>query len=178
MITPQTIAQLRAYARQDGLLLALLWIASFASMMYTPETPISQLLLLSTPFFVGWRMVAFRQDALDGAMSYRRGFAYCLHTFFYASLVFAVAQFLYFRYLDGGRFLMQMTQAVDLVKEMASQSPSTGQMDTMAAQMNESLQEMREMKPIDLTFFFMMMNMWIGFISSVVIAFFGRKTKK
>lgn len=177
MITSQNLIQLRAFARQDGLLLALLWIASFAATIFSQESPFGQLLLLATPFVVGWRMVTFRNDALDGVMSYRRAFAYSMHVFFYAALVFAVAQFLYFRYLDGGRFMMMMTQAVDMMKSIADTNQAATQMETMTKQMEDSIDEMRQLSPIDLTFLFMMMNLWIGLFASIVIALFGRKSK-
>ena len=87
MINVTALVQLKAFARQDGVILALTWIASFILMIYTPQYSYGNLLALSTPFIVGWRLCAFRNYALDGKISFRRGFAYSCYTFFYASLV-------------------------------------------------------------------------------------------
>ena len=179
MITPQNLMQLRAFARQDGFMTALLWTTSFAAIMYTPETPIGQLLMLATPFFVGWRLAAFRNYALNGVISYRRALAFCLHVFFYSSLVFAVVQFIYFRYLDGGRLVMQLTQGMDLLRQLyTSQGEMPTETSNMLNQMEQSLDEIRSSRPIDLTFVFMMMNLWTGFFLSFLIAAFGKRVKK
>jgi len=179
MITTQDIIQLRAFARQDGFLTALLWTASFAAMMYTPETPIGQLLMFATPFFVGWRLTAFRNDALEGVISYRRAYAFSLHVFFYSALVFALVQYLYFRYLDGGRFIMQLTQGMDILRQLySSQGEMSAETGDMLSQMEQSLEDIRSSSPIDLTFVFMMMNLWAGFFLSFLIAAFGQKKVK
>ena len=178
MITPQDILQLRAFARQDGFLTALLWTASFAAMIYTPETPIGQLLMLATPFFVGWRLNVFRNYALDGVISYRRAYAYSLHVFFYSALVFALVQFAYFRYLDGGRFVMQLTQGMDVLRQLYASEGAPAETGAMLSQMDQSLETIRTSRPIDLTFVFMMMNLWIGFLLSFLIAAFGRSSQK
>lgn len=175
MITTQNIIQLRAFARQDGLLLALLWIASFAAIIYWPETSVGQVLLLATPFLIAWRMRAFRNDALNGVMSYRRAFAYSLHVFFYAALVFALAQYAYFRYLDGGRFVMLLAQGVEEMKEVYSQGQSSPAIEDWLKQTETVPEQIRSTRPIELTFIFMTMNLWIGFFSSFLIAVFGRK---
>ena len=59
MINVTALVQLKAFARQDGVILALTWIASFILMIYTPQYSYGNLLALSTPFIVGWRLCAF-----------------------------------------------------------------------------------------------------------------------
>ena len=46
----------------------------------------------------------FRNNVLGGAISLRRAYAYSLYNFVYASLVFALVQFVYFRFVDNGGF--------------------------------------------------------------------------
>ena len=90
MINVQTLIQLKAFARIDGLWLALLWTSSFACLMYPPLSILGNLLLLMTPVLMTWRVIKFRNYALDGSISYRRAFAYGCYMTFYASLIFAM----------------------------------------------------------------------------------------
>ena len=80
MIKLDNLIQLKAFARQDGALLSLLWTASFAAVIYAPQTPLGNILALATPFFIGWRLASFRNYALNGVISFRRGFAYSVFT--------------------------------------------------------------------------------------------------
>ena len=59
MNTEQNLVQTRAFARQDGAILGLVWIVSFAFTMLAVKPDqsflglIGNLLLISTPFVVG-----------------------------------------------------------------------------------------------------------------------------
>lgn len=53
MINVAHLVQLKAFARQDALLLALLWAASFACIMMLNAGLIGNILALATPFLVG-----------------------------------------------------------------------------------------------------------------------------
>lgn len=72
MINVAHLVQLKAFARQDALLLALLWAASFACIMMLNAGLIGNILALATPFLVGKRLAAFRTQALYGVISFRR----------------------------------------------------------------------------------------------------------
>ena len=50
MINVVALVQVKAFARQEGVFLALLWIASFLLMVYTPSSSWGNLLAISTPF--------------------------------------------------------------------------------------------------------------------------------
>lgn len=178
MIKSQDIIQLRAFARQDGLLLALFWAISFAATIYLPDSSVGQFLILATPFFIWWRLASFRNSALNGVISYLRAWAYTMHTIFYAALVFAVVQYIYFRYLDNGRFVMQLTQALDIMRSISQDNPQDTQMPLMLKKMEASVDELRQSTPIEITFIFMMMHLWMGFFISFVIAAFGKKSDK
>lgn len=108
MINVAHLVQLKAFARQDALLLALLWAASFACIMMLNAGLIGNILALATPFLVGKRLAAFRTQALYGVISFRRAYAYSLYVFIYASLVFALVQYAYFQFLDNGAFVESM----------------------------------------------------------------------
>lgn len=169
MVKPEDIMQVKAFARQDGAFLSLLWIASFACIVFAPGSSIGNLLMLATPFFVGWRLIAFREYALDGVISFRRGYMYSVYTFFYASLIFMLAQYLYFKFLDHGKFVELVRTAANTLMPIYQQ----GGMNTKEIQ--DALETMSTLGPIQWSFMFMMQNMLIGMVLSIFIAMIGVK---
>ena len=175
MVRPEDIMQVKAFARQDGAFLSLLWIASFACIVFATGSSIGNLLMIATPFFVGWRLVSFREYALDGIISFRRGYMYSVYTFFYASLIFMFAQYVYFKFLDHGNFLNMMRTAVNTL------TPIYQQYGMSIEEIKEALESMSTLGPIQWSFMFMMQNISIGFIISIFIAMIcvkKAKTKK
>jgi len=163
------LMQVKAYARQEGLLLTLLWTASMACTMYLPTSSWGSLLMLCTPFFVGWRLISFRNKALDGRISWRRGWAFCNYTFMYACILFALVQFLYFRYMDHGHFVALMSETIELLKPLYE----TQGIDTK--ELGAALKEAKSLTPVNLTFIFFTYNLIIGTIVSPLIGLLCKK---
>ncbi len=170
MINVTALIQLKAFARQDGFLLFLLWIASFAVIVNNPASSWGSLLAMATPFYVGYLLARFRNFALDGVISFRRALAFSLYTFFYASLLFAVAQFVYFRYLDNGTF---MTMLLTSVKALEPVYRAQG---ISMSELQQSLSMIGQLPPVETAFIFMMQNILIGAILSFPIAWIGKRT--
>ncbi|MCR5131034.1 MAG: DUF4199 domain-containing protein [Prevotella sp.] len=164
MINPSTLIQLKAFARQDGLFLGLYWTVSFALTMMIPESALGSLMALSTPFFMGWRLCAFRDKALDGVISFRRGFAYCVYSVLYASLVFALAQYIYFRFLDNGNFMSIMNNGVNAIEEVYKQQ----NIDT--SELHKAVESMGKVTPMEWTFAIMMQNIFLGALLGLPVA--------
>ena len=173
MINVVALVQVKAFARQEGLFLALLWIASFLLMIYMPMSSWGSLMALSTPFFVGWRLSSFRNDALQGTISFKRGLAFSCYTFFYASLIFAVAQFIYFRYFDHGAMLSMLSTNVTTLQQ-AYKTSGIDDTETLKY-MKDGMEMIGMMSPIQIVFVFMMQNLFIGSLLSLPIAFFCKK---
>jgi hypothetical protein len=164
MILAQTVIQLKAFARQDGAILGLVWIASFASMILSPQSSWCGLIAMTTPFIVGWRLCKFRDYALDGKISFLRSLAYSWYTFFYASLLFAIAQYVYFRYLDNGTLVTMLMQAVQML------TPIYKEHGVSTTELTQAVNIYTTLKPIQLTFMFMMQNIFAGLILGLPIA--------
>lgn len=160
--------QLKAFTRMDGALLALLWTASFACYVWGLSQPelgmVAIILAVITPFFVARRLKKFRDGGLDGIISFRRGWAYAMLTFFYASLLFAAVHFVYFSYLDHGYFFAMLT------KMMSSPENAQALGKDLLGTVIDSLQMAGKMRPIDLALNIMMSNMFVGFILSFPVA--------
>ena len=89
-MTPIEYVQLRAFARQDGALLSLLWIGSFAcyiqGLTYPSLGMAAILLAIMSPFFAANRLRHFRDYAREGFITFKRGYAYTVMSYFYAGL--------------------------------------------------------------------------------------------
>ena len=170
MINVTALIQLKAFARQDGFLLFLLWIASFAVIVNNPASSWGSLLAMATPFYVGYLLARFRNYALDGVISFRRALAFSLYTFFYASLLFAVAQFVYFRYLDNGALLTMLIASVKTLE------PFYRAQGISVNELQNSLTMIGQLSPIETAFVFMMQNILIGAFLSFPIAWIGKRS--
>ncbi len=99
--------QLRTYSRYDGVYLAILWAASFAlTIIGDPGSPLpaaGSLIVLASPLFVAYRLGKFRDVGLGGYISFGRAALYSVRVFAGGGLWFALAQWAYMRFLDGGR---------------------------------------------------------------------------
>ena len=162
MTAPEYV-QLKAYARQDGFFLALLWIASFACYIMGISNGLmgmaAIMMAVMTPFFVAGRLRKFRDEGREGVISFRRSYAYTVFVFFYGAVLLAVAQFLYFAYMDNGYLLSTFSKIVTSAegKEMLQQYGMTQVAE-------DSLTEMASLRPIDYALNILTVNIVIGFV--------------
>ncbi len=162
MTAPEYI-QLKAYARQDGFFLALLWIASFACYIMGISNGMlgmaAVMLAVMTPFFVAGRLRRFRDEGREGVISFRRSYAYTVFVFFYGAVLLAVAQFIYFAYLDDGYLLSTYSKIVS-----STEGRELIQQYGMTQAVNDSLAEMASLRPIDFALNILTVNIIVGFI--------------
>ncbi|MBO4825771.1 MAG: DUF4199 domain-containing protein [Prevotella sp.] len=171
-MTSVEYTQLRAFARNDGAFLGIMWIASFFCSVLGQKVPLMGTLGLAfallTPFFIIRRIRTFRDRIREGELSFWGGYIYSTSMFFYAALLLALAQFVYFAYIDKGNFLMTM---LDQIEQMliAGKYPE--------AEVKDSISQMRSMRPIDWSLYFLSMNIITGFVVSIAIAWVTRGRK-
>lgn len=168
MTAPEYI-QLKAFARQDGALLALLWMATFFLYIIGVENQMlglaALLLMVYTPIFVGERLGKFRDYGREGLISFRRAYAYTVFVFFYGGVLFAIAQYLYFAFIDNGYLMTQFSKMVN-----SNEAQKMLQQFGMTEMMNESLNEMANIRPIDYALNMLTVNISLGFILGVPIS--------
>ena len=176
MMTAPEYIQLKAFARQDGAFLALLWVAAFILYVIGVQNQIlglaAVLLVVYTPIFVGERLGKFRDYGREGIISFRRGYAYSVLVFFYGGVLFALAQYLYFAFMDNGYLLSQFSKMVtsEEAQQMLKQYGMTEMMD-------ESLQQMASTRPIDYALNMLTINITLGFVLGVPISLIMQRTK-
>ena len=176
MTAPEYV-QLKAYARQDGFFLALLWIASFACYIMGISNGMlgmaAMILAVMTPFFVAGRLRRFRDEGREGVISFRRSYAYPVFVFFYGAVLLAVAQFIYFAYLDNGYLLSTYSKIVS-----SSEGHELIQQYGMSQVVNDSLSEMASLRPIDFALNILTINILVGFVLGVPIGLVMQRAKK
>lgn len=161
------IKQTKAFARQDGAILGAVWIASFVCTMLAADPAyqllglISNLLVISTPFVVGKRLKVFRDQVREGHISFRHGAYYCIYTFFCATLLLTIVQYLWFRFMNTGMFMNQLMASYQMVAQAYQ----------LTAQETKTLLEaITMMKPIAWASMFMIVDLTAGAILSPIIA--------
>lgn len=178
MITREDLEQLKAYARIDGLITFGLWILSFACFVGEFNYPalglVSMLTALTSVFIVAIRVRRYRDMVVEGAISLRRSYFYCLLVFAYSSLLFAAAQYVYFQFIDNGYIVSvysEMTGTPEFKALMSAYGVSHDEINT-------AIDGLSNLRPIDLAFQFFTTNIVIGTIISFPIALTTRKRRQ
>lgn len=168
-MTPEEYIQLKAFARQDGALLSLLWIGSFACYikgLSSPTLAFAALLLMTlSPFFAASRLRHFRDYAREGFITFKRGYAYTVMSFFYAGLLMAMAIYVYFEFMDHGYLLGMYSSVMD-----SEEGKRVLEMSGMKEQMMQGLQDLYEMRPIDYAVNMLTAIITAGFVLGLPIA--------
>lgn len=176
MITPEEYVQFKAFARQDGALLALCWIASFAFYIYGTGSPMMMMLglvaAICSPFFAANRLKRFRDKARGGIISFRRSWAYYALIFFYGGILFALAQYLYFAFLDKG-FMMSQVMQVWSSTEGQQMLKTYGLTSTL----RDSMDLMAKMKPIDYALNDLTLTITLGIVLGLPFGALNKRSK-
>ena len=150
-------------------MLSLLWIGALLCYVWGLTNPtmglLAMLLAIASPFFAASRLRHFRDYAREGIISFRRGYAFTVMTFFYAGLLMAVAVFVYFAYIDKGYLMMKYSEMIH-----SEELQQTLDMYGMRGQMEQGLRELNNMRPIDFALNMLTINIMTGFLLGLPIA--------
>ncbi len=178
MATREEYEQLTAYARIDGAIVGCMWIASFACFVINFRYPIVGMIgLIIGVVSIVWaclRLRRFRDNILDGVISFRRAFCYSILIYLHAALIMAFGQYAYLQFMDHGYLISQYTQIMsnpDFISMLnlygMTQDNVKLAMDTLA-----------NLRPIDFSLQFFTMNIILGIIVSLPIAFMIKQNIK
>jgi len=171
MVRREDYEQLKAFARIDGAMLGGLWILSFACFIgefYNPMTGLAAVAVgIGSFVFAGLRLRRFRDVVLGGYISFCRGFCFSLFVFFYASLLIAAGQFVYFQFLDHGFMLSKYTEVMS-APEFKAMLQLYGIADT---EMKMLIDNLNALRPIDIALQFLTTNIILGIMISLPMAF-------
>lgn len=170
MATFQEINQLQAFARIDGVKIAVAWVLSFACAVGTFTYPllshVAVLLALASIVFASLCVKTFRDKVRDGYIGFVQAFAYGVLIYLYAALLFALAQYLYFAFMDNG-FLIGTLLSVMHTDEYMRQAQIYGLTESDVELFSSLITQLR---PIEIAMYFFTVNIMTGTIVSLPIA--------
>ena len=121
----------------------------------------SNLLILSTPFVVAKRLKYFRDVVREGHISFKHGLYYCVQTFFYATLLLTIIQYLWFRFMNTGMFMTQLQTNYQMIAQAYQ----------LTAEESKALFDaITMMKPIAWASMFMITDLVAGAVLSPILA--------
>ena len=170
MTLSDAFKQVKAFARIDGVFMAVLWAASFMAIIFDPQSVWGTMLAIATPFVAGARLKVFRDRALDGVISFRRGYAYLWYTFLYASLLFAAFQLVYFRFFDNGAFVGMLVGALQTIEAIYRQQ------NLSVRELQEAVNTLRATSDVQLVFTFFTQNIAFCAIMSLPVTAIMRRS--
>ena len=165
--------QLRTYSWYDGIYLAILWTAGFACLIGMPKLPLlsmtSNLITLSTPFFVGYHLKKYRDQGLGGYIDLKTAAVYCIRVFINASILFALVQWAYMKFLDNGYLFNTIISTI-----------STEEGKTVIEAYGLSEREIKDafsaITPTQFALTYFVLNTFIGLLLSLILSFIFKKT--
>ena len=168
-MTPEEYKQLKAFARIDGALLGIMWTVSFACYVMGLDNPMlmmgGMLIVVCSPFFAAQRLRKFRDYARDGIITFKRAYAYSVLVFFYAALIFAAVQYIYFEFIDQGHI---MSHIINIMNE--PQNKKIIETYDMQQSLDDSIKLMAQTRAIDYALNNLSINIIIGLMLSLPIA--------
>ena len=176
-MTPEEYKQLKAFAKQDGALLSLLWIGALACYIQGLSSPIlgmiAMLLIVASPFYAANRLRKFRDEARQGIISFMRAYGYTVLTYFYGGLLLAVAIFVYFQFMDNGYL---MSKLMDILN--TEQGQQMVKVYGMTDEISQSMEQLAKMRPIDYALNMLTIIISTGFILGLPTAALMRRELK
>lgn len=175
MITRDDYRQLQAFARVDGAQVALLWTISFACFVWQFQEPlfsfVSLLVGAGSLIFASLRTRRFRDGVRDGHITFAQAMLYGMMIYLYASLLFAFAQFVYFRFIDGG-YMMSRYMAVMQTDEFVQIMKLNGLSES---DMKIAMDNIASLSPIEIAMQFFTLDIIMGLCISLPIALIVKK---
>lgn len=163
-------------AMRSGTLLGLLWIASYTVALGNITNPIYALLFsamnIASPFYAGYLAISFRKKHCDNSLRYIQAWYFLLIEYLCASLLTAMAMFIYLHFIDSAALSNFMNKILDTLRAepqiYSAMSGDIEQMSTIYANMSTR----------DIVLNFATSNLMNGSILAPIIALFVKRNPK
>lgn len=179
MTSYNDFSQFTAYARIDGAMMGAMWIASFFCFIGEFQAPLLSFVAVAlglASIAVGaMRLRIFRDKVFEGYIPFGKATLYSILTYFYAALLLALAQYVYFRFIDQGYLINQYITMLQTPEYAATIKSAYG---LEAKQVISLLQTTTAaMRPIEIAFQFLTLNIILGILLSIPVGALMRRTK-
>lgn len=160
-------------AMRCGTLLCVLWIAMYASCIIGFSIPMFSLLFLlfyvASPFYAGYLATRYRKRECDNVMPFFQAWTFIAIMYICASLLSAVIQFIYFRFIDNGYLMQVVLQTTEVVKE----NPDI--FGTLSVDLDTAVKEFQSLGIRDIVFSILSSNIMNACLLSPIIALFVKR---
>ena len=168
---------LQEHAMRFGTMMGIFWIIKFSFLPMGFKIPLLQLLFIFMTLFVpilGYIYIRkYRERYCNGELPFLRGWVFSLYMYFFASLLTAVAHYIYFRYIDNGYLMGTYLEQQENLK-----SALTGDMETSIDQLIQNIETISSMSALQLTMQLIFQNIFYGVILSLPTALLAMRRKK
>lgn len=164
-----------------GTLLGVYYIVKFCLFPLSLKSGLAGMLFIVLTLMVpvlAWRMMRrFQQTEMPDGMPFLTAWTFALRMFFFASLLVAVAHYVYFAVLDNGALAQAYSESIALMRETSVEGIS----DQLAWQnqldvIEKTFDALAALKPIQLVMELLVNNLFWGSIAALFIALFTKRT--
>lgn len=162
-------------AMQCGTLLGLLWITMYASCVLglSGGNPFFIILFIAlnilSPFYVGYLTTKYRRAFCDNTLTYGKALIFVFTMYVCASLLSAVAHFVYFEFLDNGLFMQMLLE----MKKIMEDNPQ--QFKELSSEFGEAVTQLTSLGTRDIVINILLSNINNGMLLSLIIALFVKR---
>ena len=175
-------------AMNFGAVVGLYNIGKFCLFPLSLHSTMAALLFLSltllVPYLIYCLAKRYRDQYRGGQIDFTRAFIFSMYTFCFGALLASAAHYIYFAYIDGGAMVgalaqsIEQLQGVDLTALEGANAEAITQFNQYIELMQQTIQQIQAMKPIDMTLGMLSNNVSWSIILSLPIALFVRNARK
>ena len=159
-------------AMKYGLALGVFWVIKYIFFILSPSIPMLNavylLLTAAVPFVAYYLTKRYRDDDLDGEISFFHAWRFGIMLYFFAALIVAVEHFIFYQYIAPP----------DFISNTFTQLISTMQQSEIDTSIIESFSKLDVPKPIHMAVQGIFNNIFYGIIFSIPVASLLCKKKK
>ena len=173
-------AMFRQKSMSLGTLLGVYYIVKFCLFPLSLKSGVAGMLFIVLTLMVpvlAWRMVKrFQQTEMPEGMPFLTAWTFALRMFFFASLLVAVAHYVYFAVFDNGMLAQAYAENIATMRETSVE----GVTDQLAWQnqldvIEKTFESLAALKPIQLVMELLVNNLFWGSIAALLIAIFTKR---
>lgn len=150
-----------------GTYMGIFWIAKFVLFPMALVAPLCGFLFMvftcAVPVIAYFMTRHFRDRYCAGELSFFSGLVFCFQIFLYASVLTAMAHFIYFKFIDHHFIYDNMTALIDVYKNEAA-------LKSQVENIKHALNVFNALSPIELAMQLLSQNVFYGIILSMPIA--------
>lgn len=175
-MTAERPTTLQEYAMRFGTYMGLFWIFKFIFLPIGFTIPLLQLLFILMTIFVpvlGFIYARrYRNQYHEGYLSFTQAFGFCFLMYLFASILTALAHYVYFRFIDQGYLLNTYLSQLDNIKDSVN-----GDMKVSVEQLISSFEVISSFTPLQMTFQLLSQNFFYGILLSIPTALLVMRKK-